>query len=140
MATSKKKSKEEKVRDAVDRVFRARTSLPGLDDLVGTLLDEFGGVREFARTFHQHFDKTDSPMTRSRMLESVMRLVTMAAGQRKPQDLDVLTDDELRDAAAAAMSMLGDDDGEIAEEEAGHAEPAEPPAGYTAGPPRPGGE
>lgn len=87
-------------------------NIPHSSELLETLMEYFGGVRGFGNAFmKQYYDSPVGGAFRTKMLESVMRLVqnnTAMGGAKKPFDL--MTDEELeaeirRQVLEAALTM-----------------------------------
>ena len=87
-------------------------NIPHSSELLEVLMDYFGGVRGFANAFlKQYFDSPIGGAFRTKMLDSVMRLVvgnTAMGGAKKP--LELMSEEELeaelrRQVLEAAMSM-----------------------------------
>ena len=87
-------------------------SIPHSSELLEVLMDYFGGVRGFANAYmKQYYDSPVGGAFRTKMLDSVMRLVvgnTAMGGAKKP--LELMSEDELeaelrRQVLEAAMTM-----------------------------------
>lgn len=87
-------------------------NIPHSSELLETLMEYFGGVRGFANAYmKQYYDSPVGGAFRTKMLDSVMRLVqnnTAMGGAKKPFDL--MTDEELeaeirRQVLEAALSV-----------------------------------
>jgi hypothetical protein len=87
-------------------------NIPHSSELLEVLMDYFGGVRGFANAYmKQYYDSPVGGAFRTKMLDSVMRLVvgnTAMGGAKKP--LDLMSEDELeaelrRQVLEAAMTM-----------------------------------
>lgn len=118
--SSRKKKRNRKLEEiekgAVDLfIASARiggANIPHSSELLECLMEYFGGVRGFANAFFkQYFDSPVGGAFRTKMLESVIRLVkdnTAMGGAKKP--LELMTEEELeaelrRQVLEAAMTM-----------------------------------
>jgi hypothetical protein len=113
----KRNSKLEEIEKGAVKNFVAAArvggaNIPHSSELLEVLMDYFGGVRGFANAYmKQYYDSPVGGAFRTKMLDSVMRLVvgnTAMGGAKKP--LDLMSEDELeaelrRQVLEAAMTM-----------------------------------
>jgi len=86
---------------------RKKGRIPHLQEVLEHLINEWGGAEQFARTYHDEFAHCKSNMTRSRMMESILRLMqTQANLAGPPVDLHDISDEELREAASKIVSAF----------------------------------
>lgn len=89
-------------------LLQGRNSIPDMEDLTDCILQEFGGFKKFAQELHiQYTACKKTPMAASRMLESVMRLITAVNANRKASALDNMSTEEIE---AVIVNLLKETD------------------------------
>ncbi len=84
-----------------------------VSELAVAMLGEFGGMAQFASAYKAEYDQAKpGSISRSKMLEGVMRLVAMAAPKNHNADLGGLGDEDLIRVLGTILTKAGAVDGE----------------------------
>lgn len=102
----KKKPTAADLQSVVKQILHGRSTLPSLDDLVRSLLLQFGGFENFAAEYKKQYDNTESDTVRRGMLDNLMKLILKSSDERPPQDLGGLSQEDLEAAAAEAIAGM----------------------------------
>jgi hypothetical protein len=79
-----------------------------VSEVASELLSAFGGSKTFAASFKQEYDDAKpGSVSRSKMLEAVLRSLQAAAPKDKPQDLGTVSEQELRQMLLQTLRSAG---------------------------------
>lgn len=104
--------KELRLKESLARIFKARSSVPAVEDLAHKLLEQFGGADAFATLFVTSFNN-GSPMVKARLMEAAIKLVLLADKARPPRDLTGLGDEELLEIARTLVNNAEEEEAGI---------------------------
>lgn len=84
--------------------------VPHLNEMVDGLITEFGGIRQFCKIYREEFlSAKQGSLTRSRMLDHLLRLVALARSDAKPGENDLADETDLMNAA---QDVIADAEGD----------------------------
>src|SRR5437588_5900198 len=95
--------------EALDAVVQAGKSID-VGELAEELLAAFGGARSFAHSYHHEFAEGSKAgsISRSKMLDGVLRIVAQATTANKGKDnVTSMSDDDLADEIVRLLAQRG---------------------------------
>jgi hypothetical protein len=101
---AKKPAKAATVLELVEQA----TGAINVSELAVAMLEEFGGLVQFAREYKKEFDEaTPGSISRSKMLEGMMRVINMATPKNAVSDLSQLEGGDLEKVATSILEKAG---------------------------------
>ena len=103
------RSRNQSVADTI-RAFQSHKTqdgVPHINELLESVIKQFGGPSSFARTFKEEFDKMpEGRQSRAKLLEILMRLIQIASANIPQNEFDLLTDDDLDAEAERLLTKM----------------------------------
>jgi hypothetical protein len=104
------RQKGRKASEALDPILKAGRSI-SVGDLAEELVSALGGAKNFAAMYAKELQTGTKPgsVSRAKMLDGVMRIVTSSSSQNRGKEVDdtQLDDDELNEVVSGLLGRAG---------------------------------